>query len=300
MIKIALAGTSGLAQFIAHYISTQTYHQFFFLSRKPNPALTARGWQVLAVDYNNPSDLRYKLTGVDTVISTISGKAQLSLIDAAADVHVRRFVPSEFEGSPRQRPQNDVLDRGQKIALTKLREKQQYGMDYTVFSCGVFYERFCPGGMAALQLGAGTHISREGEYIMDVRRRTAMIPFHRSGDGVYICMTSAEDVARYVVAALDLPDWPDEFFVAAERMKVEDIVSLAEVMCGAIFQRQYYDQAALVSGIYAVPTRETPRLQQLMATLEGRYDFSETNIDQLAHIQPKPFAPWLIAAWSNV
>ena len=33
MIKIALAGTSGLAQYIAHYISTQTYHQFFFLSR---------------------------------------------------------------------------------------------------------------------------------------------------------------------------------------------------------------------------------------------------------------------------
>jgi hypothetical protein len=33
MIKIALAGTSGLAQYIAYYISTQTYHQFFFLSR---------------------------------------------------------------------------------------------------------------------------------------------------------------------------------------------------------------------------------------------------------------------------
>jgi len=34
MIKIAIAGTSGLAQYIAHYLSTQTYHQFVFLSRK--------------------------------------------------------------------------------------------------------------------------------------------------------------------------------------------------------------------------------------------------------------------------
>lgn len=34
MIKIALAGTSGLAQYFAHYISTQTCHQFVFLSRK--------------------------------------------------------------------------------------------------------------------------------------------------------------------------------------------------------------------------------------------------------------------------
>ncbi|EGE81081.1 hypothetical protein BDDG_04022 [Blastomyces dermatitidis ATCC 18188] len=28
MMKVAIAGTSGLAQYIAHYISTQTYHQF--------------------------------------------------------------------------------------------------------------------------------------------------------------------------------------------------------------------------------------------------------------------------------
>lgn len=33
MIKIALAGTGGLAQYIAHFISTQTYHQFIILSR---------------------------------------------------------------------------------------------------------------------------------------------------------------------------------------------------------------------------------------------------------------------------
>jgi NmrA-like family len=186
------------------------------------------------VDYNNHSDVRYKLIGVDTVISTVSGQAQLSLIDAAAEVHVRRFVPSEFEGSPLQRPENDPLDRGQKLALARLREKQQRGMDYTIFTCGVFYERFYPGGMAALQLGAGTHISGEGNYILDIRRQTASIPFHPSGDGVYICMTSAEDVARYVVAALDLPHWPNEFFMAAERIKIEDIVAIAEVMCGRL------------------------------------------------------------------
>ncbi|OKL61193.1 hypothetical protein UA08_03157 [Talaromyces atroroseus] len=294
----------GLAQYIAHYLSTQTYHQFIFLSRNPNPALTARGWQVLPVDYNNPSDVRYKLVGVDTVISTISGQAQLSLIDAAADVHVRRFVPSEFEGSPRQRPEDDPLDRGQKLALTRLREKQQRGMEYTIFTCGIFYERFSPGGMAALQLGAGTHISAEGSYILDIRRQTASIPFHRSGDGVYICMMSAEDVARYVVAALDLPSWPNEFFMAAERIKVDDIVSIAEVMYGGLLQRRYYDKATLMNDIsFALETcddSEHWRLRHLMATLQGRYDFQETNLNQLIPIQPKAFVSWLIAAWSNI
>lgn len=187
----------------------------------------------MPVNYSDRSDVRYKLIGVDTVISTISGQAQLSLIDAASEVHVRRFVPSEFEGPLLQRPINDPLDRGQKLALARLHEKQkQQGMDYTIFTCGVFYERFYPGGMAALQLGAGTHVSGEGEYILDIRNHTARLPFHPSGDDIYICMTSAEDVARYIVAALDLPHWPNELLVKAERLKVEDIVAIAEVMCG--------------------------------------------------------------------
>lgn len=34
MIKVAIAGTNGLAQLLAHYIETTTSHQFVFLSRK--------------------------------------------------------------------------------------------------------------------------------------------------------------------------------------------------------------------------------------------------------------------------
>jgi hypothetical protein len=33
MIKVAIAGTNGLAQLIANLIATQTYHQFIILSR---------------------------------------------------------------------------------------------------------------------------------------------------------------------------------------------------------------------------------------------------------------------------
>lgn len=34
MIKVAIAGTNGLAQLLAHYIDTTTSHQFVFLSRR--------------------------------------------------------------------------------------------------------------------------------------------------------------------------------------------------------------------------------------------------------------------------
>ena len=186
------------------------------------------------MDYSNFNDIRYKLVGVDTVISTVSGQAQLSLIDAAAQVHVRRFVPSEFEGTPAARPsQADIFDRGKNNALGRLYQLQNTGMEYTVFACGIFYERFAPGGMATLQLGHGTNIAGEGDYLMDVRRRTAQIPYRDApGEAVYICMTSAEDVARFVVAALDLPEWPREFRMFGERMTAEDIVKTAEIMSG--------------------------------------------------------------------
>lgn len=204
------------------------------LTRQTNPAMTARGWQVIQVIYSNASDLRYKLAGVDTVISTINGDAQLALIDAAAAAHVRRFVPSEFEGSPSARPTADVFDYGRRAALSRLHYCEvQQGMKFTVFACGVFYERFGPGGMRASQIGLRSPIGGEGEYIMDIRNSKAMIPYYNSaGQPVYVCMTSASDVARFVVAALDLSSWPRELRMKGERMTVSQLVSLGEALRG--------------------------------------------------------------------
>jgi nucleoside-diphosphate-sugar epimerase len=170
---------------------------------------------------------------VDTVISTISGTPQLALIDAAANVHVRRFVPSEFEGSPALRPVGDVLDRGKRAALQRLEHYQPYGMDYTTFTCGIFYERFAPGGMGSLNIGLGSGVAGEGDYIMDIRRMKASVPhYNNAGHIIHICLTSAQDVARFVVAALDLPNWPTEFRMRGDRLSVLDAVQEAESMRG--------------------------------------------------------------------
>lgn len=106
-------------------------------------------------------------------------------------------------------------------------------MEHTVFVCGAFYEHFAPGGLASLQLGRETNISGEGGYVMDIRNRKAHIPLYsNTGQLVHICMTSAEDVARSVVAALDLPQWPTELRIQGDRMSVSEIVGIAETMRG--------------------------------------------------------------------
>lgn len=195
--------------------------------------LTAKGWQVIVVNYANQNDLKYKLAGVDTVISTVTGSPQIALIDAAAAVRVRRFAPAEFEGQPSLRPQADPLDRGKAAALARLQYYNAYGMHSTSFVCGILYDRFAPGGMAAAGVGLGSGIAAEGDYVMDIRNLKAQIPrFNATGQPVRICMTSAQDVGRFVVAAIDLDEWPSELRMRGERMTVLEVVAVAEQMRG--------------------------------------------------------------------
>ena len=191
---------------------------------------------MIVVDYTDQNSLRFKLNGVDTVISTVTGAAQIALIDAAANVHVRRFAPAEFEGLPTLRPAEVLSDRDKDASLARLQYyAQQSRMAYTVFACGILYERFAPGGMAASAIGLGCGTSGEGEYLMDIRRMRARIPhYNAAGEIVRICMTSAEDVGRFVVAALDLPQWPTEMRMCGERMSASDVVSVAELMIGKL------------------------------------------------------------------
>ncbi len=57
--------------------------------------------KVIQVDYFNDESIKRALTGVDVVISTISGSAlnvQGKIAAAAKEVGVKLFVPSEFAG----------------------------------------------------------------------------------------------------------------------------------------------------------------------------------------------------------
>ena len=195
--------------------------------------MTAKGWQVLQSDYSNSDNLRFQLTGVDTVISTISGSAQIALIDAAAAVQVRRFVPSEFGCTPSKRSGEDLLDDSRRSALVTLLQHERNGMRFTVFTCGVFYERFAPGGMSASQIGLRSNIGQEGEYILDVRRSRAQVPiYNAAATQSYLCMTSARDVARALVVALSFTAWPREFKLHGDRLSSQEIVTIAEELRG--------------------------------------------------------------------
>lgn len=166
----------------------------------------------------------------------MSGNAQINLIDAAANTRVRRFVPSEFEGPPSRQKAEDPLDRGKALSRDRLRYwSHRTNMRSTVFTCGVFYERFARGGLASMGIGASTGVYYQGTYLMDVGQGTAeLTERNASGHSIYVSMISANDVGRFLAAAIELGlrDWPGEFRMAGDRRTVTEILSWAEAVRG--------------------------------------------------------------------
>lgn len=103
-------------------------------------------------------------------------------------------------------------------------------MRYTSFVCGILYERFSPGGMMASRIGVRSGIGGEGDYLMHISQRRARIPYAINGQPATICMTSAEDVGKFVAAAIALQNWPLELRMRGDRMNVSRLVQIAETV----------------------------------------------------------------------
>ena len=205
-------------------------------NKQERPTLTARNFPVLVVDYDDAVELQHALLGVDVVISTVTGNPQIALIHAAAANGVSRFAPAEFGSLPSasSEPQSDPLDRGRAYATVLLEHyKNTQGMEYTLFICGILYERFAPGGLYQYALALQAAAAGEGDYILNVRNMTAEAPIWDSDNElVELCLTSAQDVAKFVVEALGMRHWPVLLTMSGERMTVQELVALVEQVRG--------------------------------------------------------------------
>lgn len=90
-------------------------------------------------------------------------------------------------------------------------------LEYTAFNVGWFMEYY---GMPHVE----TYITQT-TFIVDMANKHAAIP----GDGTQpMTFTYTKDVAKFVVAALDLPTWDRNTFVIGDKMTWNDFVKLAE------------------------------------------------------------------------
>lgn len=305
------------------------------MSLQEHPEFEDLDLQVAVVNYEDVSQLRYTLQGVDLLISTISGPEQLNLIDAARRARVCRFVPSEFEGALGQRPEpDDPLDRGSQTAMAALQQcarSSSHPMRCTVFSCGIFYERFAPGGLRSFNMGASHGIESPGSYLVNIGAASAEIgESNAQGQPAWLSMTSASDVARFLAAAIELgPDaWPRELRMRGDQLTVHDLVGVCAtlrsgkpydlppihypVLIGAVvpFDVVAYSFRDLQSHLeYYRDLGDWDRwryFQNLIATASGRYYFNRANLNDMVEqsdvveVVPTGFRDWLWRAWSEV
>ncbi|OAQ74761.1 isoflavone reductase family protein [Purpureocillium lilacinum] len=354
MMRIAVAGGGGLGYLLASQLSqAANAYNVVVLSRfvrlpppppglppplsleaplQPNsfarPEFQPFGIAVQVVDYGDLASLAFALQGVDLVLSTVTGRPQMNLIQAAARSRVRTFVPAEFEGSLSRRPSSSSssssssdsshcalpTDRASANCLALLRQlASQSRMRYTVFSCGMFMERLHPCGLGYFEAGRNAAADRPADFLVDISSATAEYPDRDpKGRSVRVCMSSIYDVARFVVAAVDLgPErWPHEFTMRGDRMTVRELVDTCSMARNVVFNHQVRSVSELRQLVaYHAHNGDTDRAayyQRLVATALGRYDFSRANlneaIDHSDHIEMQPLRlnQWLVTVCQSM
>jgi hypothetical protein len=60
-----------------------------------------------------------------------------------------------------------------------------------------------------------------------------------------VCLTSAYDVAQFVVRALDMPVWELEMSMYGERMTVNDLVEVIRA-CRSKYEAYYHESSSLI------------------------------------------------------
>ncbi|GJE97671.1 NAD(P)-binding protein [Phanerochaete sordida] len=250
MVKVAVAGgTGGIGLHIVEAIVATGKHEVIVLSRRAShPTLDALGVRMIAVSYDDHAALTAALEGVHTVICTIAGldeasmvTPQLALLNAAKAAGVTRFAPSEF--AARAIPDNPV--EAYRLKWPVAQAVARSGLEYTIFEAGIFMNYLASGTPGVGHL----HPLR---IMIDVEHAKATSP----GDGnVHIVYTRAEDVGAFVAASLDLPRWPEFSQMRGDRLTLNEIVRLAEEARGKKFEVTYLSEEQILA---TLSSREKP------------------------------------------
>ncbi|KAJ5895265.1 hypothetical protein N7495_006956 [Penicillium taxi] len=246
---IAVAGgTGGVGKTIIETLSLEPKFQVVVLSRN-EPKEIVSHIQHMQVDYDDVSSIAEKLEhhNVSTIISAIgitsdeTSQSQLNLIDAAEKSKAtQRFIPSEY--SFIQTASLLPLDPSIKYWLAAAGRLKASSLKYTRVVPGFFMDYW---GMPH----AETNL-QPFSFGIDIASRTAAIP----GDGNdMMCMTYTYDMARYVVKALDLDQWPEFSVIVGDEVTYNDILHMAEEIIGTKFQVTYDSREQIESGDVTVP-----------------------------------------------
>ncbi|KAH6884238.1 nmrA-like family protein [Thelonectria olida] len=234
MVNVALAGGTGtVGKTIADVLASQDNHHAIILTRKTAELALPH----FVVDYSNVDSLTAFLEEheIHTIIcafginATSLAKSQFNLIKAAeASSATKRFIPSSFataypeDGTKILPPLQSYFD--------SLKALEETNLEWAVVHNGTFLDYFAPPSLKSYY--------DHSTLVIDIPNAAAGIP----GTGNEpVTLTYTFDVARFTVAALDLPSWPRELKIIGETLTFNELLALVETATGKKFNVQYDD-----------------------------------------------------------
>lgn len=111
-------------------------------------------------------------------------------------------------------------------------------LEYTLFSNGMFMDYwFSPYIPSAFKFNVPCWIDLENDF--------AALP----GDGnTPLVLTHSRDVGRFVVAVLGLPKWQKRYYLAGDRLTLNQFLRIAEEIKAVNFETHFDDISALEDG----------------------------------------------------
>ncbi|XP_014557865.1 hypothetical protein COCVIDRAFT_36725 [Bipolaris victoriae FI3] len=248
MVKIALAGgTSGIGLAIHNVLKAEDMHEYVIFTRTPSDDAKA-----IVVDYTSTSGLAeaLKAQSIHTVISALSigdessGQAQLNLIEASVGAGcVKRFIPSEFGADYHKEMVKHPPSYTYKFKAREALAKTD--LEYSLVCIGIFLDFWgYPHVRSVLDPRKIVGI------FIDLAHNFAAIP----GDGeTSMVFTHTADTARFVVGMMDVPNWPESAFFAADRLTLKQFVQRAEQTKGVKFEVHYDTEEDIRAGKMTLP-----------------------------------------------
>ncbi|KAH8894584.1 NAD(P)-binding protein [Thozetella sp. PMI_491] len=282
MTVIAVAGgTGGVGRTIVEVLQSNSNYKPIVLARKAPNASNTSG-TAIAVDYSDVDAVAKVLAdnNVSVIISTLrvldapTSASEINLVRATVKSGTaNRFIASDWGVQHRE---TTVVYAFREATLAELRKTK---LRWTRFHNGFFLDYYGPPSLKSYMTPT--------PFAVDVANKIAGIP----GTGNEpMTFTYTFDLAKFVVAALDLPKWDETTCCYGEKITWNEFLKLAEDARGSKFKVTYDSPEKIQKGevtelpshVAAYSAYSKELLQGLMAhfgscLLEGRFDIPAAN-----------------------
>jgi uncharacterized protein YbjT (DUF2867 family) len=294
---VVAGGTGGIGRHIVDGIAATKQHTIKVFTRQDSFSssnLTAEGVQLVKVDYSNHASLVQALQGVHTVIVCLSAKddssiqSELNLLNASLEAKVKRFAPSEYSGN---NGGNTIIQLYRELKTPVLEKVKSSGIEYTVFINGLFMDYFASPQKASPYLNS---------IIVGIDFNKCEANIVGTGDEPF-CVTRAEDVGKFVAAALDLDKWDERSGIVGSRTTWNELIKLGEQVRGKKFNVKRSTIYQTLSECDPKPANRIVNFMReaFVAMCQGEFDIEATLNQKFPNIVPTTVEEFLTIWWAG-